>query len=406
MEFRDLHRDVISQGLCTGCGSCVGICPTKGTAIIHIDHEPEPALEGLCNHCSLCYEICPGKHIPFPVLEKLVFGREKEPEKEPLGIYRTCLAGHAADEPVRRYGASGGVASALLIYALEQGLIDLALVGEMNPEIPWRTKPLAASSREEVLRAANTKKQVVATNTLIEEALKKGTKIGHVGVGCQVHSLRKLQLKYPAHKMSKALSFTLGLFCHDNYYTFATELLILERTGIESLEEVAKLEYRVGRTNFRVTSKDGQEYMLIGEAGSFIMLFRRNRCTMCLDWCNELADISLGDYWGPAIDGKDMKQGWSSIIVRTEDGENLIRDAENKGYLVTYPSDLSYLKFNGGFYQKKNVNVYNTIKRRHYNYPTPDFGRPLIVEPIKRPFDFGKAPYLKWLEEVRKIRSK
>ena len=405
MEFKDLHRDVISRGLCTACGSCVGICPTKGTSMAYIDHEPEPMLEGLCNDCSLCYEICPGKDIPFPAMEKLVFGRQKQPVKEPLGIYRACLAGYATDEKLRASGASGGIASALLVYALEQGLINRALVGEMGGDVPWHTKPLVASNREDVLRAAKTKSQVVYTNALIGEALKKDAKVGLVGLGCHIHALRKLQLKYPSHRISKSIPFTLGLFCYSNYYTLATELLILERTGIKSLDEVAKVEYRIGKPhgNLRVTGKDGQVYTIQGgETHTFFRSFRRDRCAMCIDWCNELSDIALGDYWGAAIDGKDMKLGWSTIIVRTDVGERLLRDAEAKGYIVTFPTDASYLMLTGGFYLKKHTNVYNMMKRQHSNYPTPDFGRPLSIEPIKREitFDFQKAPHLSWLSEL------
>ena len=405
MEFKDLHRDVIGRGLCTGCGSCVGICPTKGMAMVYVDHEPEPVLSGTCNACSLCYEMCPGKDIPFPAMEKLVFGREKEPDKEPLGIYRACLAGYAMDDKIRSTGTSGGIVSALLVYGLEQGLIDRALVGEWNSNVPWHTKPLVASNREEVLRAAKTKSQVVFTNALIGEALQKGGKVATVGLGCHIEALRKLQLKYPSHRLSKSVPFSIGLFCYCNYYTLATELLILERTGIKSLDEVAKVEYRVGKPHgkFCVTRKDGQIFSLQGpEAHMVFRSFPRNRCDMCLDWCSELSDIALGDYWGAAVDGKDMKLGWSTIMVRTEVGERLLKDAESKGYIATFPTEASHLMLTGGFYKKKHTNVYNIMKGQRYNYSTPDFGRPLSIEPIKRDitFDFHKAPHLKWRAEL------
>lgn len=411
MEFKDLHRDVISQGLCTGCGSCIGICPTKGTVMKYIDHEPEPVLNGTCSDCSLCYEICPGKEIPFPSMEDLVFGRKKDIQKEPLGIFRTCRAGYAVDNRVRNSGASGGIASALLIYTLEQGIIDLAMVGELGADVPWHTKPLAASSKEEILKAAKTKSQIVFTNALIGEALTKGKNVGLIGLGCHIHALRKLQLKYPTHRMSKSLSFSLGLFCFSNYYSLATELLILERTPIKSLDEVAKVEYRIGKPhgNFRVTHKDGQIYTVPGtEAHAFFRLYRRDRCKMCIDWCNEFADIALGDYWGPPVDGKDMKLGWSTIIVRTQLGERLLKDAESKGYIVTFPTDAKYLTFCGGFYQKKHTNVYNMMKRQRYKLPVPNFGSPLSIEPIRRDvtFDFTKASHLTWLSESEHSVSK
>ena len=131
-------------------------------------------------------------------------------------------------------------------------------------------------------------------------------------------------------------------------------------------------------------------------------LFQRERCNMCLDWCNELSDIALGDYWGARVDGKDMKPGWSTIIVRTEVGERLLKDAEAKGYIATFPTEASHLMLTGGFYKKKHTNVYNIMKRQRFSYPIPDFGRSLSIEPIKRDitFDFHKAPHLKWRAEL------
>lgn len=411
MEFEDLHNDVISKGLCTACGSCVGICPTKGMAMVYADHEPEPVLKGPCNGCGLCYEMCPGKDIPFPYMEEMAFGRRKEADKEPLGIYRACLAGYAVDDKLRYAGASGGIASALLLYALEERLIDRALVGEMASDVPWHTKPLAASNREDLLRAAKSKSQVVFTNAILGQAITRNAKVGLVGLGCHIHALRKLQLKYPSYRVSKGVSFSLGLFCLSNYYTIATELLILERTGIKSLDEVARVDYRVGkpRGNFRVASKDGQVYTIQGtEVHNFFGLFRRDRCTMCIDWCNELADISIGAYWGPAMESQDMNLGWSTIIVRTEIGEQLMKDAEAKGYLVTLPTDAKYLTFCGGFYQKKHNNVYNIIKRKRYNLPIPDFSRPPQIEPVKREitFNFSQALHLSYYNEKNRSPSK
>ena len=304
-DFGDLHQEVIARGLCTGCGTCVGICPTEGVKIVYIDHEPEPALTGSCNKCGLCSEVCPGQDIPLPALDQMVFGRERQPEKELLGIHRKCLAGHATDPKIRGAGASGGVATTLLLYGLEQGIIDGALVAQMNPEVPWHTRPLFATTPDEIIASAQSKYQVVATNASLRD-VPIGKKIGHVGLGCQTEAMRKLQLLHPNHWMAQSVSFFIGIACHANFYTRGTELLILERTGVRSLDEVAKVEYRCGESSssFRVTKKDGTYFDIPREEaiGFFLIRnFRRERCLMCTDWSSELADISVSDYWGPEI---------------------------------------------------------------------------------------------------------
>ena len=106
MDFYDLYREVIGRGLCTGCGTCAGICPTKGVEMVYVDHEPEPRLSGQCTDCGLCYELCPGQDIPMPALDQMVFGRERQPEKELLGIYQRCVAAHAVDPNIWSAGAA------------------------------------------------------------------------------------------------------------------------------------------------------------------------------------------------------------------------------------------------------------------------------------------------------------
>ncbi len=405
MEFQDLHRDVIGRGLCTVCGTCAGVCATRAIVFRFVDHEPEPVLEGRCNACGLCYEACPGKDIPYPQLDQMVFGLQRDPRTELLGMFRSCLAGQAADASVRQVAAAGGVVSALLLYALDKGLIDKAMVAEMDPAEPWRGRPLIAPDRESVLRAAQTKQQAIPTNATLLAALRgvRGRRLGTVGVGCHQHGLRLLQLRHPEHRGSKGIAFQIGLFCYSNYYTRATELLILERMGLTGLDQIAHVEYRHGEPhgNFYVVAKDGREMSLPGREStmSFLMrFFCRDRCQMCLDWSSELADVSVGDYWGPALDGEDMHLGWCTVLVRTERGEELVQGAQAAGYLKTRPSDPHYLTLTGGYYRHKHAVVYTIMKRRRYGWPTPESGYPLVLEPIPREesFDNGRLSHLQW----------
>ena len=400
MDFYDLYREVIGRGLCTGCGTCAGICPTNGVEMVYVDHELEPRLNGRCTDCSLCYEICPGQDVPMPALDQMVFGRERQPERELLGIYRRCVAAHAVDPNIRAAGASGGVVTALLVYALEQGVIEGALVGQMDPKVPWHTMPVLATTPEEVIASAQSKYQVVATNAALNQVMKGRRKmIGHVGLGCHTQALRKLQFLHPTHRAAKSIALFIGIGCHANLYTRGTVLLILEGCGVRSLDEVVKLEYRGGEYpgDFRVTKMDGRISSIPrNDATSFLIrYFRRERCLMCTDWCSELADISVADYWGPEIPEEGKNLGWSSVIIKTEKGEQIIRDAEAKGYLLTQPTDECYLVLHTGLYQKKHGVVHNLMKRKRYDWPVPEYHYPLVIEPIVRdiPFDQSLWPH-------------
>ena len=103
--FHKLQEDVISTGLCTACGTCVGVCPT-GILEFNIARE-EPVLTGECDSCGICYAACPGADIPLPQLDRMLFSRERPLDDEPLGICSGWRKGYATDAQIRKSAASG-----------------------------------------------------------------------------------------------------------------------------------------------------------------------------------------------------------------------------------------------------------------------------------------------------------
>ena len=152
-----LLKDVIDAGLCTACGTRVAVCPEER---ITWDQEQEkPIVSALCkSSCSLCFKVCPGKDIPVPDLEKFIFGRQRSLEdyrEHYLGISERCRQGYATDSKIRENGTSGGVATALLVYGMEEGLIDGAIVAAADAKAPWRTVPKFAVKTEEICKASD-----------------------------------------------------------------------------------------------------------------------------------------------------------------------------------------------------------------------------------------------------------
>ena len=97
-EIRQTIEQVVCNGLCTGCGTCVGICPTSAIRM-RIDgrkgvYVPE-LIEDECNFCGICLEACPGYSIDQGALNREIFGRE--PRDILLGNYVACYLAHASD---------------------------------------------------------------------------------------------------------------------------------------------------------------------------------------------------------------------------------------------------------------------------------------------------------------------
>ena len=109
---------VVKDGLCTGCGTCIALCPEEAIKLTRNEKKGiyVPELnEEKCNNCGICYEVCPGHEVDFKQLNLEIFG--KEPEDVLIGNYLNCYFGHATDYDIRYNSASGGLVTQLLIFA-------------------------------------------------------------------------------------------------------------------------------------------------------------------------------------------------------------------------------------------------------------------------------------------------
>ncbi len=388
-SFSRLQREVVSVGLCQGCGACSGFCPTS--ALTHDGDECEPVLTGECVSCGICSEVCGGRSVRLPELERAVFGRTRDlshPFEYWLGIYKSCLAGYAGDLDLRKSGASGGVASALVRFALDTKQIDVALLTGMDKSRPWRAAPIEATTLRDVQAAQQSKYQMAPTLTLLSDLAKRYGRIGVVGLPCQIWPIRKALNVPGARAVAEKVVLTIGLFCAAQYYYKATEHLVNEWCGVEDVESVVDLQYRGGEWpgSFIVKIASGKEWKFPQHDYKYhhlIPYYQRDRCTMCLDYSSDVADISVGDIWAISQPGDP---GWNAILVRTDVGKAVMEKAESSGYLATRALDTELLLYGTmGVKSKLIANTYRYANRIRFGWPTPEYGyeptgyrRPLI----------------------------
>ncbi|MDI7260740.1 MAG: Coenzyme F420 hydrogenase/dehydrogenase, beta subunit C-terminal domain [Thermodesulfobacteriota bacterium] len=380
--FLNLHKKVIKKGLCTGCGTCVGVCPA-GAIQFDFDLE-EPVLKGSCTTCGICYSVCPGEDIPLLQLEKEVFGEVRTRSNELLGVSRAFLKGFAKDPEVRHAGASGGLITALLIYLLEQGRIDGALVSMMDLQKPWRVKPILARTRAQFIAGAQSKYTICPNNMALKDAV-GGDRLAAVGLPCHIHGIRKLQAYGKGSKGAEKIVLSLGILCGSNQSYRATEHVIQKFSDI-SLEEIKRFEYRGGKDsqNIQILTHDGKEITISNELRRSVShLIMKERCRMCCDFSAELADISLGEIFDP---GRNRKvPHWNGVIVRTEKGLQIIEDAVRAGAIEVSPLEEDIFYANRGFEQKKYSTVYNLGERRRHGWPVPKYHYEFTLQHKKKP---------------------
>jgi coenzyme F420 hydrogenase subunit beta len=276
-----------------------------------------------CNRCGLCYEACPGHGVDFQRLNAAVFGAI--PENIALGRHLGCYVGHAADQDVRYRSASGGLVSSLLVFALEEGLIDGALVTRMRREDPLRPEPFLARTRDEILSAAGSKYCPVAANTVLRKILESDDRVAVVGLPCHIQGIRKAERRIP--KLAKQIRYRISLACSLNF-SFQGTTRFLEGLGIAP-SRVAALEYR-GRGwpgSVCIRLKDGTEWIVpYAECYRQLGPYSLRRCTLCSDMLGELSDLTCGDAWLPELVRTD-KMGSSFVVSRTPEAEELLEYA-------------------------------------------------------------------------------
>jgi len=313
--FGELEYKVISPEICCRCGTCEAFCPR----IEHKDNRP--ALKEYDPLCGLCFAYCPRTFLDMGEMETKLFGRTRSAD-EALGIYSKSAS---AQGRVREDRAQdGGVATSLLVQALNSGVIDCAIVTDRDED--WRTVARVATSPEEIRAAAGTKYTISNSVYAIKEALEKGfQKIGFVGTPCQIQALRKVQLlDEPYDFGQRRIALLVGLFCMENFdYDELMSGLVKGRFGLEP-KDIARFEIKKGM--FRVIDKQGKAHEIrIEETDSFTF----KGCGPCFDFASELSDVSVGSVGSP--------DGWSTVLTRTKLGEELYSAALASGAVQERP---------------------------------------------------------------------
>ena len=321
-------RQVVDDGLCTGCGMCAGVCPSEAIMMVKSKSSgvylPKINMDK-CRFCQLCVTCCPGYSVDFQQLNLEIFGRQ--PIDRFLGNFLRCYVGHSNDHDIRFNSASGGIASQLLVFALEKSIIDGALVVGMKEDNPLEPKPFVARTKSEILSAARSKYCPVPANEAVKQILTEEGKFAVVGLPCHIHGIRKAE--HQNSRLKKKIVLHVCLMCSHAVNFMGTEFVI-EKLRVTK-NQISELHYRgkgwPGSMTIKLRDGSSTSISLVGAWYSYwpifsSFLFTPMRCTMCPDQTGELADISLGDAWLPELHGD--KTGESVIVTRTQTAEDVL----------------------------------------------------------------------------------
>jgi coenzyme F420 hydrogenase subunit beta len=333
-HWAHLFDEVVTSGLCTGCSGCVVACPhdvlgyDDAEGVYKPSHLEEEGGPGGCGHgdrgCTSCTRACPRFRSWEPEIDTALFGRPRRPE-EVDGISKDIILARASDEFVHRVGQDGGLVSALLIWCLEHGYIDAALVSYLEGDgTSWKAVPGVARTAEQVLAAAGSRYTYSATPMAYGEAVAGGAeKLALVGMSCHssvppVMGVRKVG------KAARRFTLNIGLLCSKTFDDAIFDELLEAKYGLKR-QDIAKMNIK-GVLQVWMRNGDYHEVPL-----KECHAWTREGCKLCPDFAAQHADISTG--------GIGKFNDWTLTIVRTDLGREILVRMLEDGTLIGRPGD-------------------------------------------------------------------
>ncbi len=312
----ELSHRILDQDLCTLCGACADLCPYVKS------HEGKIARVFSCDRqTGRCYAACPKTGTDEARLSEYHF---KEPLPDtPLGHYRKIHMARRGAKAPQGHFQNGGTASALVMTALEQGIIDGAVLTGSEGLEP---RPRLVTTAREVLDCTASKYIATPTVACLNRSTAEGHQnLGIVGTPCQMTGLATLRtnpLDLPDFKDITGMA--IGLFC-----TWALEsktfLTYLHQQGIDPASVLSMEIPPPPAEDVLLTLKNEVKTLPLAEIRKRVL----PGCAVCPDMTALFCDLSVGAF--------EEDPAWNTLIVRSERGEKLVDKAVETGLLEIAP---------------------------------------------------------------------
>lgn len=329
LPYRELEESVWKKDLCAGCRACVTVCPANTLGFD--DRLNKPYQYTPCVDCKACLEACPRTPVNYSAFKS----------NEIIGPYLDVKSVRSMLEVQR--AQNGGVVTALLTAALEEELIDCAIVMGSDR---WKQKayPLVAFYPSDLARAAGSKYDSNGIMDMLKQIAKDDNvrNVAIVGTPCTVEALglmRKSTNEY-AVKLMQKVRFVIGLFCFE---AFDDAMIneVSKQLGVPSWR-ITKMNAGEGRLTVYLRGDEVKQIPL-RSLGEHV----RKGCVACPEFTSKSADISVGSV--------GSREGLSTVVIRSAEGLGLYEIAQDLQYIEAEPGiDTAVIEKVGRLKLKKN----------------------------------------------------
>ncbi len=371
--------EVVANHLCTGCGTCDGVCSANALKMIETDYGllvPQVDLDR-CKDCGLCDKVCPQINASTLMTQAI--------SKFPVGPVCSAFLASAKASDFADEGQTGGFVRSLVAFALKENIAKAAVCVQDDPEQPLRPVAKLITSPDQAVSIARSKYCPVSVNSLIAKLLDFNGPVVFVGLSCHMQGLTLAMEHFP--QLHKKVVLKIGLFC-DRILDYRATDFILRNANVTP-DEVETFDYRHNEWkgwpgHSRITTKDCRKINVNRERRIYARaFFTPVHCRLCIDKLNMLSDISVGDPYG-------LAKGFripTAVLSRNDSATKLLHSAYEKGYISLDPAESDIIIRNQHVNLKFKHNTYFLRRINHSGFKLPWFGEiPNIALDGKCPF--------------------
>lgn len=334
--MKALLNRVLKNDLCSGCGMCSSVASDDAVQIrLNADGYHRPVLNKAYAGKSIASEQASSAFAKSCPALNLDIRPYKTANYHPVwGEILETLKGHALDNEVRQAGSSGGVISALAQYCLEQKLVDGVIQIQASQTDPLENVATISRSRQNIIASSGSRYAPASPAQALKWVAMSTEKYLFIGKPCDVAAVRQMQAHDP--RLKQNIPYVVSFMCAGTPSLHGTEQ-VLDQLGVER-EDVTSFRYRgdgwPGLTKATLKNGDARTMTYNDSWGKVLNRHLQTRCKICPDGIGEFADIVCADGWEgdekgyPSFEERD---GNSLILIRTDKGRELFRNAEADG---------------------------------------------------------------------------
>lgn len=384
-------KKVVNNNLCTACGACKVVCPTKAIIVnsTKIGRKQAYIDENLCVDCGLCYKTCPNTEHGEDLLLQF------QSEDVYVGKIEAAFVGKSLNEKIYKNAQSGGLVTEVLTYLLKSKRIDAAFVCKSEASVGKpNLKGVFISKVEDLMKTQKSRYTQVDLLSNFTN-YKQYNSIAVVALPCHMQALHRLMVVKPT--LEEKIKYKLGLICDRSLLDGIYDVFFYgKQRRVNDIIWRNKLVNNYKSAKVTLINDDKRKDISAIKRHYLKQYFTPPRCLLCFDKLNISADLVFGDPWG--MSGINWEGGESVVLARNQQAESLLLTMKNDKLIQLNRRNIEEV-IEGQHIERRKKQVSNCVLLyRDFNWKLPTYYSLLFSKDL-----VDKAVYNKLKKEVYRI---